>query len=372
MSDLEKEQGQRQQNGGEPDKPVAAPIAPTAKKSGASVNSVLPWIITAIALIALVITSLGGAGESEASEAVGEVGGEQVTKTELYDEIVKQIGGETQAGQILDQYMLLRLFEYEAEKAGVEVADAEYDAAIEEIKQQNGFTTDEEFEQALAYSNLTLEDYKEQAIRPQLLLRGIFEEKLAPSDEDLKAYYEENQASFGTEEQVKASHILLDTKEEAEAVLKQLKEGADFATLAQEKSLDPGSKDSGGDLGFFGRGVMNEPFETAAFALNVGELSGVVESPNGFHIIKVTDKQEASVPAYEEVHDKVKAAYLDAKANEGFNEWYEQAKKDAAYKNLLTGEDATAAETAPSASAGTESPAAGAETESPAASGATE
>jgi len=325
------------------DRPAASGTSASAK-GGFGARVALPWAIAVIAVVALVIVLTRGTAAGGMNEAVGEVGGEKVTKAELYDELVKQIGGEAQAGQVLDQYMWRKLIEYEAEKAGVEVTDADYAAALEDIKTQNGITSDEQLEQALAYSGITLEAYKEQAIRPQLLLRGIFEKNLAPTENDLKAYYEANKEKFGTPEQVKASHILLGSKEEAEAVLRQLKQGADFAKLAQEKSLDSGSKDNGGDLGFFGKGVMNEPFEKAAFALKKGEMSGVVESPNGFHIIKVTDRKEAVIPPYEEVKDKVKAAYLDSKVSEGLNDWLEKAKKDAGYKNFLSEKDAPASE----------------------------
>lgn len=93
-----------------------------------------------------------------------------------------------------------------------------------------------------------------------------------------------------TQEQVHARHILVATQDQADAILAQLQGGADFASLAQQFSTDPGSKDKGGDLGWFARGVMNKPFEDAAFALNPGDLSGVVQSPNGFHIIQLLEK----------------------------------------------------------------------------------
>jgi foldase protein PrsA len=197
---------------------------------------------------------------------------------------------------------------------------------------------------------MTLDAFKEQVI-PQLELRLIFDKMLAPTEDDLKAYYEKNKESFGTPEQVKASHILLKTKAEAEEVLQQLKQGADFATLAKEKSIDTGSKDNGGDLGYFGKGVMNEQFEKAAFALKKGELSGVVESPNGFHIIKVTDHKDAVIPAYEDVKTEVKNKYLDEKINEGVSDWLAKTKKELGYKNFLTKEDATQAVESPAPSA---------------------
>ncbi len=92
------------------------------------------------------------------------------------------------------------------------------------------------------------------------------------------------------EEQVHARHILVATEEEAKALLARLAAGEDWAALAAELSTDTGSKDNAGDLGWFGRGVMVEAFETAAFALEVGETSDLVQSDYGYHIIQVLEK----------------------------------------------------------------------------------
>jgi parvulin-like peptidyl-prolyl isomerase len=93
-----------------------------------------------------------------------------------------------------------------------------------------------------------------------------------------------------TEEEVHARHILVKTKDEADAIEKQLKDGADFATVAKDKSTDTGSKDKGGDLGWFGKGVMVPEFEKAAFSLNPGQISEPVQSSFGFHIIQAVEK----------------------------------------------------------------------------------
>ena len=90
---------------------------------------------------------------------------------------------------------------------------------------------------------------------------------------------------------VRASHILVKTEEEAKDLLNKIKEGADFAELAQEHSLCPSKRD-GGDLRFFGRGMMVKPFEDAAFELEVGQVSEPVETQFGWHLIKLTDKKD--------------------------------------------------------------------------------
>lgn len=140
------------------------------------------------------------------------------------------------------------------------------------------------------------------------------------TEAELKAYYEAHQDSFGSPEERRASHILIaasqDAKQEekakkkqkAEEILSQLQSGADFAELAKKYSDDPGSAEKGGDLGYFGRGMMVPEFEQAVFALKkVGELSGVVETPFGYHIIKLTGIKPAKVKPFEEVRDDVLA-----------------------------------------------------------------
>jgi parvulin-like peptidyl-prolyl isomerase len=111
-----------------------------------------------------------------------------------------------------------------------------------------------------------------------------------------------------TQDQVHARHILVATQEQADAVLAQLQAGADFATLASQQSTDPGSKDNGGDLGWFGHGVMDPPFETAAFALQPGQLSDVIHGANGFHIIQLLERDPARpIPADQLTSQRQKA-----------------------------------------------------------------
>ena len=118
---------------------------------------------------------------------------------------------------------------------------------------------------------------------------------------------------------MKASHILLKTKEEAEKVLERIKDGEDFNTLAKQLSTDPGSRDKGGELGYFMRGQMKAAFETAAFAMKPGEVSGIVQTDAGYHIYKVED---VKLEKLEDIKDELR----NTLANN---------KKDTEYKNLL-------------------------------------
>ncbi|MGI6558915.1 MAG: peptidylprolyl isomerase [Limnochordia bacterium] len=125
------------------------------------------------------------------------------------------------------------------------------------------------------------------------ILERLSMKDVVVTDEDVEKYFEENKDKLGQPEQVRASHILVDSEETANEVLADLEGGADFAAVAAEKSIDPGTKDRGGDLGFFTRTDMVPEFADAAFALEPNQLSGVVKSPYGCHIILVTDRKEA-------------------------------------------------------------------------------
>ena len=137
---------------------------------------------------------------------------------------------------------------------------------------------------------------------------------ITPTAQQIEAYYNENlQQQFSNPEQVHALHILLKTQDQdaaavrkrAEAVLKEARGGADFATLARKHSEDEGSKGSGGDLNFFGRGSMVKPFEDAAFSMEPGQISDLVQTDYGFHIIKVLEKRPAGQRPLAEVRDQI-------------------------------------------------------------------
>ncbi|HZW14514.1 MAG TPA: SurA N-terminal domain-containing protein [Noviherbaspirillum sp.] len=161
--------------------------------------------------------------------------------------------------------------------------------------------------------------------------------QISVSDADIKSYYEQNAKRFTEEEQRRASHILIKTgkdmpaaekaaaKEKAERLLIQVrKNSADFAKLAKENSDDPGSAERGGDLDFFGRGMMVKPFEDAAFALKEGEISNVVESDFGYHIIQLTGIKPATAKNLDEVKGQIAAEIKKQLAAKKFAEMAEQ------------------------------------------------
>ena len=329
--------------------PVAAAAAPKSNK-GWMVAS----LILAAALIVVLIKPPFQKADGEA--AVATVNGANITKDQLYAKLV-EAGGEN----TLKSMITTTLVEQEAKKANVPaVTDADITTEIENLKAQ--FGGEAALNSALSQSGMTLDDLKKQ-MPIQVQLRKILEPQVKITDDEIKKYYEDNKASFDTEEQVRASHILVKTQAEAEDIIKQLKGGADFAALAKEKSADTGSKDNGGDLDFFKRADMDPSFADAAFKLKVGETSGAVKSQYGYHVIKVTDRKEAHTSTFEEKKEEVRKTLVTQKVSEMSTTWLEDTTAKAKITNTLTdkkddasGTDAPAASDAPAAA--TEAPAA--------------
>jgi len=149
-------------------------------------------------------------------------------------------------------------------------------------------------------------------LKDRSLRRAYFAEQIAAgvTEEAVRAEYDTFVAGFTPAPEIRASHILVPTEEEAKAVKAQLDGGADFATLAKEKSIDPGAA-NGGDLGFFGAGSMVAPFEAAAFALtDIGQVSEPVESQFGWHVIRLEEKRESAPPEFEQVAPQLQQQLL--------------------------------------------------------------
>lgn len=157
-------------------------------------------------------------------------------------------------------------------------------------------------------------------------------ERISLSADDVRTYYEQNKGRYGAPEERRASHILIAVeqgasdaakkaaREKAEKLLAQAKGGADFAALAKANSQDPGSAASGGDLGYFRRDTMVKPFADAAFALKDGELSGVVETEFGFHVIKLTGIKPAATRGFDEVRAQIETELKQQQASRQFAE----------------------------------------------------
>ena len=172
-----------------------------------------------------------------------------------------------------------------------------------------------------------LQDLKKRLIVESYLKKKV-ESESQISDADVQKFYEQNKDKFKTGEQVRASHILVKTEKEAKDILAKIKAGGNFEELAKKYSTDS-SAAKGGDLGWFGKGSMVPVFEKAVLALKEGQISGIVKSDFGYHIIKLTGKRPAGIRPLEEVKDQIKGAIMPQKQQEIFQKIKEELKKSA-------------------------------------------
>ncbi|WFA09919.1 peptidylprolyl isomerase [Tissierella sp. Yu-01] len=262
-------------------------------------------------------------------EIVAKVNDKEITKTEFYDQLVTQSGD-----QVLNALISEKIIELEIEKQNIELTDEEIEAEFAEMKEYYG--GEEEFNDALTYFGYNLEDIK-QNIVINLQLEKLLEPYIEITEDEMKNYFDTNKSYLNEEEQVKASHILVETKEEADEVKTKLDGGADFADLAKEYSKDTANSSMGGDLGYFGKGKMVAPFEEVAFALGINEISDPVKTDFGYHIIKVEDHKEAKEAVYEEHKDNIKDSIFQQKMGDAYNEWYQEKVVEYKIINYIDG-----------------------------------
>lgn len=244
----------------------------------------------------------------------------------------------------LEDIIMRKLMEEEVVKKNITLTDEQKDEIFNEHYQyflsQNQLT-EEQFASILTMQGIgSLADYKKLFMEQNEMLLLINElqnsivNSVEVSDAEIEKYYNENKDRFTVEEQVEASHILVEDEETAKEILNKLNNGSDFAELAKEYSLD-GSASRGGNLGFFPRGRMVKPFEEAAFALQVGEISEPVKTDFGYHIIKVTDRQEAKTLSLEESKEDIRSTLLYQKQMETLRTYLMELRENAEVEILL-------------------------------------
>lgn len=172
-------------------------------------------------------------------------------------------------------------------------------AKTEELGESDGF------EDRLAY-------YRERALRDAYFDKYVMDEV---SEETAKALYDQQVGAVAAQEEIRARHILLETRENADDVIERINRGEDFEELAKTESKGP-SGPQGGDLGYFVKGQMVGPFEEAAFALQPGDVSEPVETQFGWHVIKLEDRRERSVPPFDMLKDRILSSLIQRKAEE--------------------------------------------------------
>jgi peptidyl-prolyl cis-trans isomerase C len=235
--------------------------------------------------------------------------------------------------QVLEQLVDGILLIQEAEKQQLTVTSETVEERFKTI--QDRFPSPEVFNQALSTRGLTADalkqDIRKGALRQEIIHKEVIS-KVSVTAEEMKTFFQTHPDKYKQEEEVHARHILIKVdanafqeddqkaKDQASTILAKAKKGEDFAGLAKQYSEDT-SKEQGGDLGYFGRGQMVPEFEEAAFGLKVGEISDLVRTQFGYHIIKVEEKKESKALSYEEAEGQVKDDLTREKAIARYQEY---------------------------------------------------
>jgi parvulin-like peptidyl-prolyl isomerase len=300
-----------------------------------------------IILFLFFLAGLFSSSEAVVDRIVAVVNQEIITLSEV-EKMIGHLKDEIEAGDRLEKRNRLnefsrmalerlieeKLIDQEAKRAGIKVTPKEVEGAIEEIKKRNS-ATQEELEKALARDGLTLEAFKKEIekkiLRTKLVQWAV---KVEPNvgEKELRDFYLKNSERYRTEESYRPGHILFKVPKEAtpeevreirakcQKVHEKLKKGEDFGEMAILYSEDLSSKDRG-DLGFFKKGELLPAFEKEALRLKVGEVSHIVRTDFGFHIIKLLDRKGGDPLPYEEVKEKVRQDYLEREFEKGLKQF---------------------------------------------------
>jgi parvulin-like peptidyl-prolyl isomerase len=304
------------------------------------------------------MASACGGNESVPSGSVAVVDGTEISKDEL-DQLLDQAKNGYEANKqefpkvgtpeyqtLQTQYVAYLVqreeFRQSAADLGVEVADKDVDAAEDDLVKERFKGDRKEYEKALKQQGLTPEEYRS-TLETSVLAQKLFDEvtkETKVTDQDILAYYTQNQSQYGTPESRDVRHILIaekgadgkvdfeKSKTKADEIYAELRGGADFAALAKANSEDPGSKDSGGEL-TISRGQTVPEFDKTSFELDKGELSKPVKTTYGYHVIEaVSPVRPAKTTPLDEVKESIRTTLLQQKRNEVMSAWVEDLRSD--------------------------------------------
>jgi foldase protein PrsA len=302
--------------------------------------SIIAFVIVAVVILLVFQDTIFSQKEivkKNVDPVVASVNGKEILKSTIdkqYDLLPDYMKQQVDIELILNKTIEEQVLSDVAKSEGIKANDQEIKDLIDTLMYQNGIT-DELLEEQLKANNMTREElnevYREQIRITKLLNKSVLS-KITITDAEMISYYERNKANstlINIPETVRASHILVDTKEEAEEVLNILNNNGSFATLAKERSKDTGSSAQGGDLGYFPRGVMVTEFEETSFSMDVSDEPQIVETQFGFHIIDVTGKKEAYIKDFEEVSNMIKQTLIMEKQQIAVIEFIQQKKDEA-------------------------------------------
>lgn len=310
--------------------------------------------LTAVLLLLSLFFALPAAAEI-IDRVVASIGDDVITLFDVEKEgeaLFRQIAGSTPDAdqearlkeakrKVIDNLVEKVLLLREAKKTGIDVNEDEVSSAIEKIKKENKIDQ-EALLSALKKEGVTFESYKEE-VKGQIIRSKVVDKRVRSainvSEEDIMIYYERNRDDFQTDEEIRARHIILlvpdDADEEAvnavrnraAEILQKARNGEDFEGLARKYSEGP-SASSGGDLGFFKREDMVKEFSNAVFPLKINEISDLILTPFGYHIVQVLERRGGAELPFEDISKKIRARLYGEELNRAIKEFIQSLKEE--------------------------------------------
>ncbi|WP_017754269.1 peptidylprolyl isomerase [Calidifontibacillus oryziterrae] len=274
------------------------------------------WVLS-ITAATLIFGLAACNGNNSESEVVVETNAGNITENELYEKLKNQYGD-----MVLYEMVLTKVL---STKYGV--TEEDIDAELAKVKEQYG----DQFEVYLSMTGVKDEAAYKDTLRMQVVQDKALASYIEIPEEEMKKRYEEMKP------EIKASHILIKDENKAKEILAKVQAGEDFAALATENSEDTASAVNGGDLGYFGPGMMTKPFEEAAYALEVGGISDLVKSEFGYHIIKLTDRKD--LEPYEEKKEEIRQEIIQEKVEKDPTTIQEKVKNDLKEANIKVNDE---------------------------------
>lgn len=300
-----------------------------------SSNSSVVWMSVSVILLVVIIMLLFFHFKGE--KTVATVNGTEIKQDQLNHALINFNGQE-----VLDKLIMEELVLQEANKASIKVTPEEVDKQWEKMKSE--FSSEKAFQASMAQDGYS-EDSLRHEVKIQLYLRKLLEPETRVNEQDVIAYYTEHKAHFIDPEMVKVKHVVAETKEQAESIRKKIQQSADFSET-MDKLIDGGNV-KGGELDYFSSSAesnhthandgehIDQPFEEAAFLLEEGQLSKVVESSQGFHVILMLDRKLPTAQPFSEVKDDIKEEIVTDKILKRTKTWFDDLRAKADVQSFL-------------------------------------
>jgi foldase protein PrsA len=254
---------------------------------------------------------------------IAEVNGTKITESQLQERLYNTYGP-----KVTQELIIETLFKQKAKELKIKADKKEVNKRFKKIKSQ--YQKEEDFKKALKERRLTETKVKEQ-IQTHLLSTAVTRkvENISITDKKAKEFFDKNKAMFETPEKAHLKQIVVKTKEAADEIAKDIKEGKKFEELAKEKSLDKPSGKKGGDIGMVARNQLLDDIAKKIFTLKKGEVSGPIETPNGYYLLKVEDKKPKIPAKFAKVKKSIKSNLLNQETSRAVPKVIEMMKKEA-------------------------------------------